>query len=374
MRSKRVLRFTFVSLLAGAFVGLIAGLAFGGRNDEGTLKLASNPAAAAEHTATTVANDPFVSQPMTPDRAKLIGANEMGLVLVVAYNKISSDAADEDTRTPDQFRGDLALLYSEGFYPINISDLVSGNIDIPPGKSPVAITFDGSSPGQYRILEDGTLDPSCAVGIMQDLIAGDSWQPKATFFCLLDVVPNENELFGQAERQKEKLRNLVDWGYEVGSNTMTNLDLLAANADSIRSELANSQVTLQDLIGDDYAVSSLAIPSGHFPRSTSLLVSGIWKSTLSTGMAKQVPYKYSAAVGLGNTPCASPFSVDFDAMHVPRIIAAGEDLAIAIEKLKANSALMYISDGDSTSVSAPNVLPPLLGKPRSGLGRPVVRY
>ncbi len=246
MRRQRVLRFILISLFAGAFFGLLAGLAFGSRSGEGSLKIATNPVSGPEQTPTTLDSDPFAGQSMTPERAKLIGANEMGMILVVAYSNISAQASDSATRTPDQLRDDLALLDSKGFFPINIRDLATGDIDIPAGKSPVAITFDGSSPGQYRILDDDTLDPNCAVGVMQSLAQGGYWSPKATFFCLVDVVPNENEVFGQAERRMEKLRNLVDWGYEIGSNTKTRLDLSAATQDSIRSELAESQTALQD--------------------------------------------------------------------------------------------------------------------------------
>jgi peptidoglycan/xylan/chitin deacetylase (PgdA/CDA1 family) len=365
MRRKRVLRFILLSLLAGAFTGLVTGLAFRGGTSSGALRVASNTGVAAQATATTQAVDPFAGQPMTPERAKLIGSNEMGLVLVVVYNKISADATDASTRTPNQFRDDLALLDNEGFYPINISDLASGDINIPAGKSPVAITFDGSSPGQYRILDDGTLDPTCAVGIMQDLIEAGYWHPKATFFCLLDVVPNENEVFGQAERQREKLRNLADWGYEVGSNTMTSTDLSVANEDSIHSELASSQKSLNDIIGNDYAVSSLAVPYGRFPKSSSLLANGTWE---------EISYVYTAVVGLDKTPCPSPFSSNFNPMRIPRIVSAGENLSVAIDELKRSPQLMYISDGDSTSVSAPYSLERSLGEPRNDLGRPVIRY
>jgi len=370
MRRKRVRRFFLLCLLAGAFVGLICGLAFGGASGGGTLKVAANGAASARATPTTQAANSLAGQPMTPERAKLIGANEMGLVLVVVYNKISPTATDASTRTPSQLRDDLALLDSQGFYPINVDDLVTGDIDIPAGKSPVAVTFDGSSPGQYRILDDGSLDPNCAVGVMQSLIDAGYWHPKATFFCLLNVVPLENEIFGQSERQKEKLRNLADWGYEVGSNTMTDLDLSGASQDSIRGELAESQIKLDDLIGSKYAVSSLAVPYGHFPQSMGLLASGTWQSSTS----QPHTYEYTAVVGLDNTSCPSPFSTNFQPMHIPRIVCAGDNLSVAIDYLKSHRTLMYISDGDSTTVSAPANVDPSLGQPRSDLGRPVVRY
>jgi hypothetical protein len=362
MRLNRVLRFTILCLLAGAFVGLISGLAFGGAGKTPTIKVADSAGASPQATTTTA---PLVGQPMTPDRAKLIGANEMGLVLVIAYNNISADSTDASTLTPDQFRDNLALLDSEGFYPINIRDLVAGDIDIPSGKSPVAITFDGSSPGQYRILEDGTIDPGCAVGVMQGLIEAGYWHPKATFLCLLDVVPSENEVFGQPERQKEKLRNLVDWGYEVGSNTMTNLDLSAATEDSIRNELANSQADLNSIIGNDYAVSSLALPKGNLPQSASVIASGTWQD---------LTYKYTAALGLESTPCASPFSTNFQPFHIPRIVSAGANLSVAIDDLKNHPQLMYISDGDPTTISAPYDLDSALGQLSNDPGRPVVRY
>lgn len=365
MKRQRVLRFLLICLFAGAFIGLIAGLAFGGDDGAGTLKVAVNPVADPQQTETTEPADPFAGQTMTPELAELRGANEMGLVLVVAYNKISNEESDATNRTPDELRDDLALLGREGFYPVNFADLVTGNVDIPAGKSPVVITFDGSSPGQYRILDDDSIDPNCAVGILQSLVENDYWQPRATFFCLLDVVPNENEVFGQPERRREKLRNLVGWGYEVGSNTQTGLDLSSATQDAIRSELAESQKALNELIGTDYAVSSLAVPYGKFPKYPSLLASGTWQD---------YEYTYTAVAGLDNTLCPSPYSTNFDPMHVPRITSAGDNLAVAIDELKKRPGMLYISDGDPTSVSAPYELATSLGETRDGLGRPVVRY
>ena len=43
MRRQRVLRFVLLSLFAGAFIGLVAGLAFGAGTGEGSLKIALNP-------------------------------------------------------------------------------------------------------------------------------------------------------------------------------------------------------------------------------------------------------------------------------------------------------------------------------------------
>jgi hypothetical protein len=96
---------------------------------------------------------------MTVEPAQAIGANEMGKIPVLEYHIIGTP---EDTynRSPEHFREDIALLESQGYYPINLRDPASGNIDIPAGKSPVALTFDDSSEGQYCILDDGTWTPT----------------------------------------------------------------------------------------------------------------------------------------------------------------------------------------------------------------------
>ncbi len=366
MRRRRVLRFTYLSLLVGAVIGLISGLAFGGGGSGGT-SVALDHGASTPVTTPQDEADPYTGEPMTAQRAELVGSNEMGLVLVLVYNEISPEVEDTSTRTPDQFRDDLALLESEGFYPISVGDLAAGDVDIPAGKSPVVISFDQSYPGHYRILDDGTLDPNSAVAIIKAFSAAGYWRQRATFFCLLDVVPSDKVVFGQEERKREKLRNLADWGFEIGSNTMTNLDLSKASPEEIQRELAQSQASLNDMLRDKSTVTSLALPYGRFPQDTGLLVSGKYEDTA---------YEYYAAVGLGEDGalCPSPFSTVFSPMHIPRIAPTGDSLAVAIGQLKSHRELMYISDGDPTSVSAPYDLAPSLGEPRTDLGRPVVRY
>jgi len=362
MRKDKVFRFLTVAFVAGAFIGLVSGLAFGGAGGSPSKAVAQTDLASDESSDQTP--DPTSSGPMTAERARAIGANEMGKVLVVMYHLIDSEET-EWTRTPENFRNDIALLKSEGFYPVNVRDLASGNIDIPAGKSPVVITFDDSSPGQYRILDDGTIDPDCAVGILQDAVEDGDWASRASFFCLLDVVPKERVLFGQPDRQQEKLRNLVDWGYEIGSHTVTHLNLKEASAEEATKQLAQSQATLEKLIGGGYAVTTLSIPFGEYPEDDGLIAAGTYED---------ITYAYTAGLALGTTPALSPFSADFDPLHIPRIRGSADYITSAIAELKNTPGLRYISDGDPTTVSAPTDLVESLGEMRDDLGRPVVRY
>lgn len=366
MRRSRVIRFVTICFVIGAFVGLLSGLAFGGPAEPATAKAVSDDrdATAAAALDGDVTGTTTPSEPMTAERARTIGANEMGQVLVLMYHLIDSKET-EWTRTPENFRNDIALLKAEGFYPINVRDLASGNIDIPAGKSPVVITFDDSSPGQYRVLDDGSLDPDSAVGILQAATEAGDWASAASFYCLLDVVPKERVLFGQPDRQQEKLRNLIDWGYEVGSHTVTHLNLKEAGKSEAVKQLAQSQATLEDLIGGGYAVTSISIPFGEYPSDTSILVSGKYEQT---------DYAYTAALALDSVPAPSPFSTKFDAMHIPRIRGSENFITEAIQTFKDHPELRYISDGDPTTVSAPAELASKLGAVADDLGRPIVRY
>ncbi len=368
MRKDKVLRFLILVFVIGAFIGLVSGLAFGGPSDAATSKAAAQNEDGSSNGSADPSSDSSLasgsSDTVTAEKAKAIGANEMGQVLVLMYHHFDSEESDW-TRTPEHFREDISLLKAEGYYPINARDLASGNIDIPAGRSPVLITFDDSSPGQYRILDDGSIDPDCAVGIMQAAVEEGDWASRATFSCLLDVTPKERVLFGQPERQQEKLRNLVEWGYEISSHTVTHLSLSEASTEEATKQLAESQATLEELVGDGYQVTTLSVPFGEYPDDESLIASGEYDGT---------SYKYTAGLALGTTPSASPVSTKFRALHIPRVRGSDPYLGEVIQYMKDNPELRYISDGDPTTVSAPAELQEKLGALRSDLGRPVVRY
>jgi peptidoglycan/xylan/chitin deacetylase (PgdA/CDA1 family) len=362
MRRNRVIRFLIGAFAVGAFIGLVSGLAFGGGSGTPRAEAQSGDNGSNSSTSTSQATAAS-SGPMTKDLAQTIGSNEMGQVLVVMYHLIATPES-EWTRTPENFRKDIALLKSEGFYPVNVRDLASGNIDIPAGKSPVVITFDDSSPGQYRILDDGSVDPDSAVGILQAATEAGDWASKATFFCLLDVTPKERVLFGQSDKQQEKLKNLIDWGYEIGSHTVTHLNLKKASTAEATKQLAQSQATLEGLIGGGYAVTSIGIPFGEYP-SDSILTSGEYDG---------IKYAYTAAASIAANQSSSPFSNKFNAMHIPRIRGSENYITQAIANFNKHPELKYVSDGDPTTVSAPSDLDPSLGALKTELGRPVVRY
>jgi peptidoglycan/xylan/chitin deacetylase (PgdA/CDA1 family) len=372
MRRKNVLRFLTIAFIAGAFVGLVSGLAFGsGRSGTPKKQTVSTVAAATTGTTQARQNNSASSvgsgstpNGMTPDKARAIGANEMGKIPVLMYQTLGAEE-NASTVTPAHFRDDISLLKSEGYYPVTVRDLASGNIDIPAGKSPVVITFDDSSPNQYKILEDGTIDPDCAVAILQQAARAGDWAERASFYPQIQAQPTEKNLFGQKDKQQEKLRNLVQWGYEIGSRTVTHANLQKASSQKVAEELAQSKATLEHYIGNGYKISSLSLPFGAYPASDSMLTSGQYDDK---------SYTYTAALRADGGPSISPFSTKFAALHITRVDGNGNGLKQALDDLKKHAPLRYVSDGDPTTVSAPKDLAAELGTVRKDLGRPVVRY
>ncbi len=366
LRFDKIVRFMVVAFIVGGVVGLVGGLVFGGGNTAAAPD-ATVSAAAGESQAVSGRSGSAETQkaaPMTAEGAKAIGANEFGLIPVLEYHKIGTPES-QWTRTPEHFREDIALLKSAGFFPINLGDLVDLSIDVPAGKSPIVITFDDSSPGQYRILEDGAVDPDSGFGILQKAAEAGGWAPRASFFVLLDVRPNDNVLFGQPDRQTEKLRSLVSSGYEVGSHTVTHLNLKKAAEAEARKQLAVSKATIEKYVGGGYKVRTMSVPFGEYPADDALLASGEYEG---------MPYSYKGAVEVTGGSSLSPFTKGFQPLHIPRIQVTGSALQDLIDMFSANPELRYVSDGDPAAVSAPATLAKKLGTPLSELGRPVIRY
>ncbi|MFX4262843.1 putative glycoside hydrolase [Pelotomaculum propionicicum] len=170
--------------------------------------------------------------------AKTVGANELGQVPVFSYHQIDYDQSPL-SRTPEEFRSDLQELYDRNYVLISLSDYITGSIDIPAGKSPAVLTFDGGSPGQFRLLEQqngGPVpDPDSAVGILMDFSSKHpGFGHTATFFA-------NAEPFGQPQYLQDKLQMLNQWGFEIESQDfdLTQFKRIQVFADNGRSSLVN---------------------------------------------------------------------------------------------------------------------------------------
>ncbi len=272
------------------------------------------------------------------------GANELGQVLVLEYHRIAYPETRYQ-RTPDNFRTDLQRLRAGGYYPVNFIDLINGLPDVPPGKKPVALTFDDSDITQFRMLDSKVIDADSAVGIILNFHNQHphDWPPRATFFLLGNDTGNHRSIFGQPQWAKAKAQFLVKQGMELGSHTVNHTDLSVATAERIYWELAISKRVIEDLV-PGYTVQTLSVPYGGFPYTTDFLKSGTWGD---------YSYHYVGNAAAWGGPTESPFADTFDPYRVSRLEVTVDSLDQWLTYFELNPDAYYISDGNPAVVTGP---------------------
>jgi peptidoglycan/xylan/chitin deacetylase (PgdA/CDA1 family) len=272
------------------------------------------------------------------------GANELGKILVLEYHRLGYPELRYQ-RTPDNLRLDLERLYQSGYYPVNFIDLVRGLPNVPAGKKPVVLTFDDSDISQFQVLGDNTIDADSVVGILLNFHSQhpQEWPTRATFFILGNDTPTYYAIFGQPEWAKAKVNLLVDLGMEVGSHTVSHIDLSTASAERIYWELAVSQHVLEELL-PDYQVQSLSVPFGGFPYTLEFLKAGQWGD---------FSYTYAGNAAAWGGPAISPFDPTFEPYHISRVEVTDTSIDYWLTYFDLNPHEYYVSDGAPSRVTAP---------------------
>jgi peptidoglycan/xylan/chitin deacetylase (PgdA/CDA1 family) len=213
------------------------------------------------------------------------------------------------TRTPENFRKDLEWLYRKGYYPMNLRDILTGFKGLPKRKIPVILTFDDSSSSQFRYLPDGTIDPECAVGMIKSFHEEHpaEWPMRATFFIQVQTNNPDRNIFGQPGSAQKKLRQLVEWGMEVGSHTYSHERLSNISSKEARYTLARSSKKLRDLSGRE--ITSLATPMGLYPSEEAVF----------TGRYQKIEYDYQLVCEARGGFEPVPNSPNFKPWHIKRI-------------------------------------------------------
>jgi Polysaccharide deacetylase len=272
-------------------------------------------------------------------------ANELGRVMILEYHKI--DYPEERwTRTPENFRRDLETLYARGYRLQSLNGLVEGRITVPAGTTPVVLTFDDSSAGQFRYVEhNGTLeiDPKSGVGVLEAFIREKPDFGRAATFFVLPGAKAPNNLFNQPEHEGRKLRWLVEQGYELGNHTLWHANLGKYDEATVRAQLAEAQVWVQRHV-PQYRFRSLALPHGVYPKEVGWAL---------TGTAKGTTYRHEAILMVAGGAAPSPFARSFDAVRLPRIQAIEHDLKFWLSHFDRTPEDRYISDGNPDTLTFP---------------------
>jgi hypothetical protein len=280
-----------------------------------------------------------------PGHAGPLSPNELGRIMILEYHKI--DYPEERwTRTPENFRRDLERLYKAGYRLVALNALLDGRIAVPAGTTPVVLTFDDSSPGQFRYLgQNGTLriDPKSAVGILEAFAREHPEFGHVATFYVLPGASRPNRLFDQPEHEGRKLQYLVSREFEIGNHTLWHANLGKYDEKTVRAQIAEAQQWIQRHV-PDYRIRTLALPHGVYPKDVQWAV---------RGTAKGTTYRNDAILMVAGGAAPSPFARDFDPVYLPRIQAVQRDLDYWLTYFERRPQERFVSDGDPALVTVP---------------------
>ena len=231
--------------------------------------------------------------------------NELGQIPVLMMHRVTSPIISEYDITPDALWLLLTRLHAEGYRPVRAVDLVRGRLRVPRGRTPVVLTFDDSSPGQFHRRFGGGVDPRSGIGVLQAFSRRHpAFTPTATLY--LNGHPFEAPDTGVA------LRSLDAAGYELGNHTLDHVNLGNVSARVGQQEI----VELQNLIGSAVPgrrPATFSLPYGVWPADRGLASAGTWQGS---------SYRHEGIMLVGAEPTASPFSLAWDPTAISRIRAS----------------------------------------------------
>ncbi len=295
------------------------------------------------------------------DASSSRAANELGRIPILEYHLIG-DEEGRWQRSYEGFRQDLELLYARGYRPITIAELVDRAIDLPAGLSPVVVTFDDASPGQFRYIERAgvlEIDPSSAAGIWLEFHKRHpDWSNKAVF-CMLPGAEEGRSFFGdkgiegqKSEWRLRKVKLLADLGFELCNHTLWHARLDRFTDAQVQEQIARGALAI-DSAAAGYVVRTFALPLGRWPANRDLARAGSWTDP-RTG--RVIRYRNDAILLVAGGPARSPHDPEFDPLRLPRVQVFEDELSAVLDQLD-KSGRRYVSDGDPRRVARPNPVP-----------------
>lgn len=358
-------RVTVLTNLAVVVVGLAvlallpAGGREGGRNGTRTEAAAgSGSAAVSAETSADPSADEEAPVTATPESAKKVGANEVGLVPVIMYHRVTPKRTASIDRTPGQLRRELERLARSGYVPITAAEFVAGEIDIPAGAHPVVLTFDDGHPSHFALDSQERPKRDTAVAIIYEVAAKyPDFRPVATFW--VNRYP-----FGLRDRseQSRAVNWLVERGFEVANHTFDHPDLRRLPTKKVHEQIVRQERLLEKLGAGPS--TTFALPYGSQPRKPSAARGGKWDGT---------KYRFDGVFLAGAEPVVSPYAKDFPRYAIPRIQSNGKRgecrrwcSTYWLDWLDKHPKERYTSDGDPKRVSIPRKLRGKVAPSRAG--------
>jgi peptidoglycan/xylan/chitin deacetylase (PgdA/CDA1 family) len=278
-----------------------------------------------------------------------LNPNEAGKIMILMYHNIG-DEEKTWTRTVENFKKDLEILYEKGYRPISLTDYVKGNITTEMGYTPIVLTFDDGNLNNFRYLEDGTLDPNCAVGILVDFHAKHPDFPLEATFFITSSTP-----FKQSQYSQQKIDFLLENGMDIGNHSKDHMNFNDASADDLQEQIGYQAEYLETFTPSDYRINTLALPYGSRPKNKEL------EGYLEKGNYNNFYYENIAILNVGWFPSLSPYHTDFNPLSLPRVRASEMNVDNVgmynyLSYYDENYHERFISDGNPSIVTIPENL------------------
>lgn len=285
---------------------------------------------------------PVVADALSDAALAELGVNELGRVLVGEWHVIGdTDGAYRTSR--ETFRRQLEALHERGYRPVTQAEFLAGTFPIPAGTSPVLLTFDDSTRGQFALDEDGNPVADTAVGIIEEFAAAHpDWRATGVFGF------NFPDPFGDGDFER-KLQWLVDNGYELSNHSLGHVNLASLSSSEVVANLAENQAMLHAAVPGT-PVPSLTLPLGIWPDDRAAAVAGTGPDGTS--------YRHDLVYLVGSDPTRSPHHTDFDPTQVQRVpghavVGTGPEWFWDwLDRLDAEG-LRFVSDGEPDVVTFP---------------------
>jgi len=269
-----------------------------------------------------------------------IKANEAGQIMILEWHVIG-EKEGRWSRTYENFRRDLETLYAKGYRLVSLRDVVTNNIAVEAGYTPVVLTFDDGTEGHFRYIEkDGEriIDPNCAVGILKSFAEEHpDFGLEATFYI------NYYTPFGQKDSWQDKIKEIIDLGMDLGNHTVNHKKLNQLSQGEVAMEIGKMVQMVEEIV-PGYKLDTLALPHGINPKDVSWAVNGEYEG---------ISYHNKAILLVGAGPIKSPVVKGFNAAKLPRIQVFQEEFDKWLTYFDNNPDKRYISDGNPGTIAVP---------------------
>jgi len=279
--------------------------------------------------------------------------NESGKIMIVMFHNFVESFTPtkydkgEYTMTFKAFEELLHVLYEKGYRLISFKDFLDNNISVPAGCIPMVFTFDDGTSGQFNLIEENgelKVNKKSAVGILLEFNKKyPDFGAKGMFFVNLGT-----NVFNGKGSVAERLKYLIDLGFEIGNHTYSHINLSEVkSADIIQREIGNNQKVMYELV-PGYKMFAFSLPYGA--------PSGTLIEHVKRGEYEGVEYENLAIVEVGWNPSPPAISREFNASSINRVRSPGInperfDLYWWLENLSRGE--QYISDGNANKITIP---------------------